>query len=324
MAGYDGAGSLFALGLRLTKLDAAGAPLVGAGNCYTTTALAKIGLNNTYSEPDVIEFKNGSGVTCVYYAPPKTLQGGAIEDFQICTPDPLVLQFACGGDLITSGGTNEVQTVTITGTPTGGTFTLTFGGQTTSSIAYNAISSAVQTAFQALSTVGTGNATVTGGPGPGTPYVITFGGALGSTNVANITATGSFTGGTSPAIAVANTTPGVAGTTVIGYRAPAVNVDPNPNGIAIEAWSRAILNNSFAASLPYFHWVLPRARLNPSEAITLEGENALTPTFEGLTEQNAGFGDGAVGDITMPTDRIYQYCRVATIPDLTAGLVTVT
>ena len=33
---------------------------------------------------------------------------------------------------------SEVQTVTITGTPTGGTFTLTFDGETTAAIAYNA------------------------------------------------------------------------------------------------------------------------------------------------------------------------------------------
>ena len=42
------------------------------------------------------------------------------------------------------GGTNDTQTVTITGTPTGGTFTLSWGGQTTGNIAYNATSGAVQ------------------------------------------------------------------------------------------------------------------------------------------------------------------------------------
>jgi hypothetical protein len=41
------------------------------------------------------------------------------------------------------GGVNEVQTVTITGTPTGGTFTLTSTGATTAAIAYNAAASAV-------------------------------------------------------------------------------------------------------------------------------------------------------------------------------------
>lgn len=46
--------------------------------------------------------------------------------------------------LLTGKGqaTNEVQTVTITGSPTGGTFTLTFRSATTAGLAYNAASSA--------------------------------------------------------------------------------------------------------------------------------------------------------------------------------------
>jgi hypothetical protein len=111
---------------------------------------------------------------------------------------------------LTSGTpANEVQTVTITGTPTGGTFSLTFSGQTAAGIAYNAIASAVQTALVALSNIAPGDVTVTGGPGPGTPYVVTFGGAYANTNVPAMTAAGSFTGGTSPAVAVTTTTPGV-------------------------------------------------------------------------------------------------------------------
>ena len=106
------------------------------------------------------------------------------------------------------GGVSEVQTVTITGTPTGGTFRLTFDGQQTATIAYNAAAAAVQTALQALSTVGAGNALVTGGPGPGTPYVVTFAGALANQNVAQMTASSALTGGTTPAVGVATTTPG--------------------------------------------------------------------------------------------------------------------
>lgn len=106
-------------------------------------------------------------------------------------------------------GTNEVQTVTISGSPTGGTFTLTYGGQTTAAIAYNATASAAQTALQALSTIGADNVTVGGGPGPGTPYTVTFVGRLGGQNVALMTAAHAFTGGTTPAIAVAETTAGV-------------------------------------------------------------------------------------------------------------------
>jgi len=102
--------------------------------------------------------------------------------------------------------TNQVKlqpvTVTITGTPTGGTFTIsvTAGGstQTTSGIAYNAASSAVATALAALSNVGSGNVAVTGSAGG--PYSITFAGYVGWLGAVKVTADGtSLTGGTSPA-----------------------------------------------------------------------------------------------------------------------------
>lgn len=102
--------------------------------------------------------------------------------------------------------TNEVQTATITGGPTGGTFTLTFSGQTTAAIAYNATAAAVQTALEALSNINPGDVTVTGNAGG--PYTLTFGGQYLGDNTAQMTATGSFTGGTTPAIAVTTTTEG--------------------------------------------------------------------------------------------------------------------
>jgi hypothetical protein len=99
----------------------------------------------------------------------------------------------------------EVQTITITGTPTGGTFTLTYRGQTTSAIAYNAVNTAVDTALEALTTIGTGGVTVTGGPGPATPYVVTFADTM--TDPDQLIATSSLTGGTNPTITVTTTTP---------------------------------------------------------------------------------------------------------------------
>jgi hypothetical protein len=72
---------------------------------------------------------------------------------------------------------NEVQTVTLTGaTFTAGTFTLTYMGQTTTGIAYNAANSAVQAALAALSTIGVGNVAVTGSAGG--PYTVTLQGTL--------------------------------------------------------------------------------------------------------------------------------------------------
>jgi hypothetical protein len=114
------------------------------------------------------------------------------------------------GELV---GTNEVQSVTITGTPTGGTFTLTFAGQTTAPIPFNATAVQVQAALEALSTIGFPNVKVTGGPGPGTAFAVTFQNALGGTDVAAMTASGAgLTGGTTPGVTIGTTTAGVAGT----------------------------------------------------------------------------------------------------------------
>lgn len=108
---------------------------------------------------------------------------------------------------LSPGGVDEVQTATITGGPTGGTFKLVTHNQTTGAIAYNATGATVQTALRALSRIGPG-ITVTGGAGG--PYVITFSGAkLGKQLQPLITTTAvAFTGGTAPTISVAETTQG--------------------------------------------------------------------------------------------------------------------
>lgn len=105
-------------------------------------------------------------------------------------------------DLLSSMGfANEVQIVTITGAPTGGTFTLTFSGQTTGNIAYNAAASAVQTALEALSNITPGDVTVTGSAGG--PYSCEFGGTYAGVNVPQMTGDGTLlTGGTSPTVVV--------------------------------------------------------------------------------------------------------------------------
>ena len=98
--------------------------------------------------------------------------------------------------------TNEVQTVTITGAPSGGNFTLTFNGNTTANIAFNAAASAVQSALVALSGVGSGQVAVTGSNGG--PYTVEFTGTLALANQPQMTASGAgLTGGTTPGVTVA-------------------------------------------------------------------------------------------------------------------------
>ena len=120
-------------------------------------------------------------------------------------------------------GTNEQQTITITGTPTGGSFTLTFEGQTTAGIAFDANAAAVDSALEALSNIGVGEVAVTGGPGPGTPWVVTFSVTLGAQNLDQMTATSSLTGGTTPAVAVTTNVPGVVGSTDLSVRINAMD-----------------------------------------------------------------------------------------------------
>lgn len=130
-----------------------------------------------------------------------------------------------------AGNAAEVQTVTITGGPTGGTYTLTFDGETTGTIAWNAAASAVQTALEALSNVNSGDVTCAGGPHPGTPVTVTFAGRFIGKNVPQMTAaSGSLTGGTTPTVTVTTTTGGGSGSadgteTLAGFLLGAVRVN---------------------------------------------------------------------------------------------------
>ncbi|WP_329131522.1 hypothetical protein OG552_10420 [Streptomyces sp. NBC_01476] len=105
-----------------------------------------------------------------------------------------------------AGPTSEVQTLTVTGSPTGGTFTITWSGQTTAAIAYNAAASTVQSALEALSNIAVGDVTVTGAAGG--PWTLHWAGAQLGDDVAAPTTTSSLTGGSTPGVTVATTTAG--------------------------------------------------------------------------------------------------------------------
>lgn len=90
-------------------------------------------------------------------------------------------------------GAKTGWSVNITGSPTGGTFTLTLNGFATAPIAYNAAAAAVAAALNALSGVtGVSNITASGSG----PITVT----LPSAGV--LTGTSALTGGTSPAVTV--------------------------------------------------------------------------------------------------------------------------
>lgn len=89
---------------------------------------------------------------------------------------------------VTITAASEVQSMSSNGA-SAGNFTLTFNGQTTAPIVYNAAAAVVQTALQALSTIGAGGVTVGGGPANTTALTFTFAGTLANTAQPLITAT---------------------------------------------------------------------------------------------------------------------------------------
>ncbi len=134
--------------------------------------------------------------------------------------------------LFSANGVNEVQTITITGSPTGGELgVLSFGGVSTgdpsvdATLPYNATAAQVLAAIEGLPYlgeseemlyIGVGNATVTG-PTSGV-YTVTFVGQLAGANMPQLQVTGAaFTGGTSPAVASATSTAGQPGIFPNGY-----------------------------------------------------------------------------------------------------------
>ena len=138
------------------------------------------------------------------------------------------------GLIVTDGYSDEVQTIALTAT--GGTFTLTYSGQTTSAIAYNATAATVKTALEALSNIGVGDVLVTK-PSAGN-YTVAFAATLADTNVSQITGTGTLLTGGSTTVTTATTTAGGAstgtpfGTVVDTGRAPVgevvVDLDQKP------------------------------------------------------------------------------------------------
>lgn len=106
-------------------------------------------------------------------------------------------------------GTDEVQTGTITGSPTGGTFRLKFEGFITGTIAYNATGATIQTAIRLLPCFQDNSITVTGSAGG--PYTFTFVTNQGKKAISTIIALADnlMTGGSSPTLGMVETTPGV-------------------------------------------------------------------------------------------------------------------
>ena len=92
------------------------------------------------------------------------------------------------GTIVTgSTETNEIQELSLPATFTGGNFTLTFNGQTTAALNFNATAAQIQTALGNLPAVTPGDLIVRGGPLNTDPVYIEFAGAFARQDVSQIT-----------------------------------------------------------------------------------------------------------------------------------------
>jgi hypothetical protein len=101
----------------------------------------------------------------------------------------------------------------------------------------------------------------------------------------------------------------------IGWSSPSTGDDPAGYGVAIETWSHAIIDGKKAASLPYFHWVFPYAKLRLSGDRVIEN-GLLANTFEGYGLGNTAFALGLDERWEFPTatERPYSYARADWAP----------
>lgn len=101
-----------------------------------------------------------------------------------------------------SAGTAEVQTQSKVSTVSGGTFTISFMGETTSAIAYNASNATVLAALEALPNIAPGDVALASGPVNTGGVTFTFAGQYASSNVPLMTIDSTLlTGGGSYTIA---------------------------------------------------------------------------------------------------------------------------
>jgi hypothetical protein len=109
-----------------------------------------------------------------------------------------------------TNGVNEVQRLTPGGTISGGTFRLTFEGQQTGDIAWDATAAQVQAALEAISNVGPDDVAVTGGPVQTAFLAVEFTQSLGGSDRTQMTVQSSLTG-SAPTLTPSTTTAGVEG-----------------------------------------------------------------------------------------------------------------
>lgn len=209
----DGAAHLYAVAIRVARLNAAGGTPAGASNSYVSNSLVKVTFTPEYETGDEITKKDGQGRTCVSVKQSDTLKRVTLNSVELCEEDPEASELLGGGAIIVAAGDT------------------------------------------------------------------------------------------------------------IGYAYPEVGVDPQPNGVSLEVWTRRYTDNSLDPTFPYARWVFPRCKLRPTGKTI--GAEAMAAEWEGWSEENTGFGNGPANDYTATSWRCAQYVYETSFPTGASGYTTV-
>lgn len=150
----SGVGSTSAIALPATA-----ATIKSALNAITTNDVDTVTGSGTQADPFYVTFTSATNYAQMTLTTANMATGAVTAT---------VAEVAAG-----VSATSTVWSVVVNGT--GGTVIYEFRGEQTSAIAYNASAGTLQTALQALTTIGSGQATVSGAGTSGSPYVITLG-----------------------------------------------------------------------------------------------------------------------------------------------------
>jgi hypothetical protein len=225
---YPSLAEAYAVALAANQVLARGTVL---GELIGASGVQTVVINNGSAGTFTLTYKGQTTGTIAYNASPNVGAGsvqaklralstiggdnvvvtGSAGSYTITFSDLLAFQTVAlftGDATSLTAGTNEVQTFSIIGTPTGGTFTLSFKSVATGTIAYNADAPTIQTALRAISTINGANVTVSG-TNPG-PFTVTFIGTLAAAPQPLLVGNGAaLTGGSGMGVTVAEGTLGV-------------------------------------------------------------------------------------------------------------------
>lgn len=180
-----------------TAAPIGGITLLGIGDSVTSTIHLPFDIGSVDSTIHLPFSILGPPVTSTIHLP-FTLRGAAGSTIHLPfdIEGPVTSTIHLPFDIVASPTGDEVQVITPGGVVAGGTYTLTYDGQTTAPIAAGANAATVQAALVALSNLAPGDVVVTGGPLAVAALTLTFGGALAGVDVPQITVDASSLTGT--------------------------------------------------------------------------------------------------------------------------------